>query len=151
VKLLNSMMSRFVKVGTLNIIDADGNRHTHGTGEDPVATIRLTDKSLYRKLFLNPELHAGEAYMAGTLTVEDGGIRDLLRIFAYNRQGLRGHPVQKVLRKWLKRIRKWHQRNTTSASRKNVQHHYDLSNDFYKLFLDKDMQRDQALSHRRMI
>jgi len=48
--------------------------------------------------------------------------------------------MQKALKGWLKKIRKWHQRNKTTASRKNVQHHYDLSNDFYKLFLDEDMQ-----------
>jgi len=79
-----------------------------------------SDKALYRTLFLNPELRAGEAYMDGTLTV-DGGIRDLLEVFAYNRDGLRKHPLQKTLKGWLKKIRRYHQRNKTSASRKNVQ------------------------------
>lgn len=139
-KLLNSMMSRFVQVGQLTIIDADGVRHIHGPGGEPQATIRLTDKKLYRSLFLNPELKAGEAYMDGTLVCEDGGIRGLLEVFAHNRESLRGHPVQKILKKTLKRIRKFHQRNKKTASRSNVQHHYDLSNDFYRLFLDKDLQ-----------
>ncbi len=139
-KLLNSMMAGFVKVGQLTIIDADGKAHVHGPGGQPSATIRLTDKTLYRTLFLNPELRAGEAYMDGTLICEGGGIRDLLEVFAYNRDGLRKHPGQKVLKSWLKKIRRYHQRNVTSASRKNVQHHYDLSNDFYHLFLDEDLQ-----------
>lgn len=139
-KLLNSMMSRFVKVGQLTIIDASGKPHIHGPGGHPSATIRITDPKLYRQLFLNPELRAGEAYMDGTLICEGGGIRELLEVFAYNRDGLRGHPLQKVLKGWLKKIRKWHQRNRTTASRKNVQHHYDLSNDFYRLFLDEDLQ-----------
>jgi len=76
--------------------------------------------------------------MDGTLICEDGGIRGLLNVFANNREGLRGHPLQKALKGWLKKIRKWHQRNKTTASRKNVQHHYDLSNEFYRLFLDED-------------
>jgi cyclopropane-fatty-acyl-phospholipid synthase len=139
-KLLNSMMAGFVKVGQLTIIDADGAAHVHGPGGYPSATIRLTDKKLYRTLFLNPELRAGEAYMDGTLICEGGGIRDLLEVFAYNRDGLRKHPGQKVLKGWLKKIRRYHQRNVASASRKNVQHHYDLSNDFYHLFLDEDLQ-----------
>ncbi len=139
-KLLNSMMSRFVKVGHLTIIDADGGRHTYGPGGEPSATIRLTDKKLYRSLFLNPELKAGEAYMDGTLICEEGGIRDFLQVFAHNRDGLRGHPVQKVLKKTLKKVRKLHQRNKKTASRSNVQHHYDLSNEFYRLFLDEDLQ-----------
>ena len=139
-KLLNKMMTRFVKQGQLTIIDADGKSHVYGPGGEPSATIRLTDKKLYRQLFLNPELKAGEAYMDGTLICEEGGIRGLLNVFAHNRDGLRGHPLQKALKGWLKKIRKWHQRNKTSASRKNVQHHYDLSNDFYRLFLDEDLQ-----------
>lgn len=139
-KFLNKMMAQFVQSGTLNIIDADGNQHTHGDGGEPIATVRITDKSLYRKLFLNPELHAGEAYMAGTLIIEGGGLRDLLKIFAFNRTVLRSLPLQKALKTWLKRIKKWHQRNAAAASRKNVQHHYDLSNEFYKLFLDENMQ-----------
>lgn len=139
-KLLNSMMAGFVKVGELTIIDADGTFHVHGPGGHPSATIRLTDKKLYHTLFLNPELRAGEAYMDGTLVCEGGGIRDLLEVFAYNRDGLRKHPGQKVLKGWLKKIRRYHQRNKTSASRKNVQHHYDLSNEFYRLFLDDDLQ-----------
>ena len=139
-KLLNKMMTRFVKVGQLTIIDVDGNRHVHGPGGEPSATLRLTDKKLYRSLFFNPELKAGEAYMDGTLICEEGGIRGLLNVFAHNRDGLRGHPLQKALKGWLKKIRKWHQRNKTSASRKNVQHHYDLSNEFYRLFLDEDLQ-----------
>lgn len=139
-KLLNAMMARVIKTGTLTIIDADGHSHQHGSGDAPKATVRLTDKSLHRKLFLNPELYAGEAYMDGTLVIENGSIRDLLKVFALNKTGLRSHPVQKVLKSWLKRIRRWHQRNAAAASRKNVQHHYDLSNDFYKLFLDENMQ-----------
>ncbi|MEP6342987.1 MAG: cyclopropane-fatty-acyl-phospholipid synthase family protein [Maricaulaceae bacterium] len=138
-KLLNSMMAQFVKVGQLTIIDVDGNKHVHGPGGQPQATIRITDKALYKSLFLNPELRAGEAYMDGTLICEDG-IRNLLEVFAHNRGGLRGHPLQKALKGYLKKIRRWHQRNKKSASRKNVQHHYDLSNDFYRLFLDEDLQ-----------
>lgn len=142
-KLLNSMMSRFVQGGQLTIIDVDGNRHVHGDGGEglPKATVRIHDKKLYRTLFLNPELRAGEAYMDGTLTFEEGSsIRDLLEMFGRNRLALRNQPLQKLLKKWLKAIKRWHQRNKTSASRKNVQHHYDLSNDFYRLFLDEDLQ-----------
>ncbi len=140
-KLLDSMLSAFVKVGQLTIIDAQGNRHTYGPGggDAPKATIQLTNEKLYNKLFLNPELYAGEAYMDGSLICEEGGIRGLLEVFAHNRSRLRNQPTQKVLRKWLKKVRKFHQRNKATASKKNVQHHYDLSNDFYRMFLDDDM------------
>lgn len=141
-KMLNGMMARFIKVGQMTVIDADGNSHVHGPGGKgtPHVTIKLHDRALHRSLFLNPELRAGEAYMDGTLTIEDGNLRDLLGIFAHNRESLRKYPLQKLLKGYLKKIKRWHQRNQTAASRKNVQHHYDLSNDFYKLFLDEDMQ-----------
>ncbi len=140
-KLLDSMLCDFVRVGQLTIIDAKGDSHIYGNIEDnsPVSVIRLTDTSLYHKLFFNPELYAGEAYMDGTLVCEQRGIRGLLEIFAHNRVRLRKQPAQKVLRKWMKKIKKWQQRNKQPAAQKNVQHHYDISNEFYKLFLDDDM------------
>lgn len=140
-KLLGKMLHRFVKVGELTVIDANGLPHVFGPGgEDPSVTIKLHDRTLHRKLFLNPELVAGEAYMDGTLTVEQGGIRDFLKVFAMNAQNLRSQVHQKRLRAFYKKIRHLHQRNFKNTSRQNVEHHYDLSNDFYKLFLDEDMQ-----------
>ncbi|MGI9371882.1 MAG: class I SAM-dependent methyltransferase [Hyphomicrobiales bacterium] len=138
-KLLNSMMSRFIKVGTMRVIDADGNEHVYAGEPGPEVTLRITDPKLYTSLFLNPELRAGEAYMNGTLQIVDGGIRDLLKVFAVNRSNLRDQPMQKLVRGTYKKIRKLHQRNTVDASKQNVSHHYDLSNDLYRLFLDEDM------------
>ena len=70
----------------------------------PRVAIRLSDKALHTRLALNPELHAGEAYMNGTLTFEDGsGVGDLLLLFAVNRSGLGGHASQKILRRMLAR------------------------------------------------
>jgi len=138
-KLFDKMMSRFVQTGRLTILDADGTTKTYGASKGPQVTVRFTDPKLTRSLFLNPELRAGEAYMDGTLIVEQGSIRDLLTIFATNRLGLRSQPVQKALRTTYKKLRKWHQRNRLAKSRENVAHHYDLSNDLYELFLDKDL------------
>ena len=139
-KLLNTMMTRFVKVGQLTIIDVDGNPHVYGPGGEPSATVRLTDKKLYRSLFFNPELKAGEAYMDGTLICEEGGIREFLRVFALNASNLRGQGHQKRLRKFYKKVKRFHQSNTLVTAKQNVAHHYDISNDMYKLFLDEDMQ-----------
>jgi cyclopropane-fatty-acyl-phospholipid synthase len=133
------MMARFVQRGCLKIIDADGNLHVHKGEPGPNVTVRISDRKLYTSLFLNPELKAGEAYVDETLTIEDGTLRDLLMLFAINRKNLRSHPVQKNLRRYLKRIRKFYQLNTQSRSARNVAHHYDLSNELYRLFLDSDM------------
>jgi cyclopropane-fatty-acyl-phospholipid synthase len=138
--LLKNLLRRIVQIGTLTVIDAGGAHHViKGPQAGPHVTIKLHDPALYRSLFFHPELRAGEAYMDGTLTVENGTIRDFLTFVMINRRGMRTHPVQKVLNAGLKRIRKLHQRNDPKAARAHVQHHYDLSNEFYKLFLDNDM------------
>lgn len=138
-RLLDRMLSRFVRTGTLTVIDPEGQAVAHRGQPGPECTIRLTDPKLYRTLFLNPELKAGEAYMDGTLVVEKGSIRDLLMIFAANRDHLRDQPLQKAVRDTYKKLRKLGARNTLVKARANVAHHYDLSNTLYELFLDDDL------------
>ena len=149
-KLLSKMMKRFVKTGQLTILDVDGKTHVFGTDDGgPKSTVKIHNKKLYRTLFLNPELKAGEAYMDGTLTVEDGTtIRDFLLVFAKNAQNLRGQGHQKRIRKFYKRMKRFHQKNLKSKAKENVEHHYDLSNDFYRLFLDEDLQYSCAYYER---
>ena len=127
--LLENLMKRFVKVGTLTILDVEGKPHVFKGAAGPEVTIRLRDRKLYRSLFLHPELHAGEAYMDGTLTIETGTIRDFLTLSVMNSRNLRKHPLQKLLNSSLKRMRKLHQHNTTKAAKAHVHHHYDLSNE----------------------
>ena len=131
-KLLDYMMRRFVKSGTLRIIDADGISHVYAASPEPSVTIRLTDRRLHRSLFLNPELRTGEAYMDGTLVIEEGTLRDLLTLYALNRSNLRRQPLQRGLRSAYKTLRGFYQRNEAASSRRNVAHHYDLSNELYR-------------------
>ena len=137
--LFDRLLKRVVRKGTLHVIDASGKKHSYGGEPGPAVTIEITDAGLYRKLFTNPELHVGEAYMDGTLVMKEGDIRDFLTLSALNRQSVRNHPLQKLVRGTLKKLKRWRQRNNQKASSTNVRHHYDLSNDFYRLWLDKDM------------
>jgi cyclopropane-fatty-acyl-phospholipid synthase len=136
---LDSLLKRFVQRGSLTVTDSRGRSSSYSGGEGPRVAMRLTDPSLSWKLFVNPELHAGEAYMNGTLVIEQGTIRDFLTLFALNSGNLRSHPLQQLVRGTMKRLKRLKQRNTAKASSANVQHHYDLSNDFYRLWLDRDM------------
>ena len=103
-------------------------------------TMRLHDKSLYRKLVFNPELSAGEAYMDGRMTFEDSSLRDFLTLISINRISLGSYPVQKVLRAISRQFKRFQQANPVGQAQRNVAHHYDLGNDFYRLFLDEGMQ-----------
>ena len=137
---LSHMMKAFVQVGTLKVIDAGGKAHVFSGEPGPVVTMRLTDKSLYYKLVFNPELTAGEAYTDGRMSFEDSTLHDFLTLFSLNRKALRNYPIQKVLR-WISRqFKRFQQANPIGKAQMNVSHHYDLGNDFYRLFLDADMQ-----------
>jgi len=134
------MMKSFVRVGTLKIIDADGKVHVFSGQPGPNVTMRLSDRSLYHKLVFNPELNAGEAYMDGRMSFEDSTLRDFLTLFSLNRLSLASYPLQKVLRRVSRMFKKGQQANPIGKAQQNVAHHYDLGNDFYKLFLDEGLQ-----------
>jgi len=137
---LSHMMKSFVRVGTLKVIDADGNLHVFSGDPGPNVTMRLTDRSLYYKLVFNPELHAGEAYMDGRMSFEDSTLRDFLTLFSLNRLSLGSYPLQKVLRAVSRQFKRLQQANPVGKAQRNVAHHYDLGNDFYRLFLDDGLQ-----------
>ncbi|MFW2405170.1 MAG: class I SAM-dependent methyltransferase, partial [Gammaproteobacteria bacterium] len=139
-KLLTHMLRKFIRRGTLRVIESDGHL-TEIVGTDvPVATMRLHDSSLPLRLFRNPELYAGEAYMDGTLTFEDCTLEDFLGLFSVNRATMASYPLQSVLRSISKMVRKFQQHNPIGRAQQNVSHHYDLSEELYRLFLDEDMQ-----------
>ena len=134
--LLDRAMRSFVQTGRLRIIDAHGGTHVYEGAPGRAVTVRLTDPKLHRALMFNPELRTGEAYMDGTLLIEEGSLRDLLLLYAENRAHLRRQPAQRALRRFHKGLRGYFQRNPLTRSRANVAHHYDLSNELYALFLD---------------
>ena len=137
---LSHMMKSFIRKGRLTVIDADGNRHVFAGTPGPEVTMRLTDRRLYRTLVFNPELSAGEAYMDGTMRFEDGStLRDFLTLFSINRLSLGSYPLQKAIRAVKMRFRRRQQSNVKGEAERNVAHHYDLGNDFYRLFLDDNM------------
>lgn len=138
-KLLDAMLARVIRTGTLEVIDAEGQLHRYGSTAEPCARVRLHDRQLYKSLVWDPDLKAGEAYMDGTLTIEQGTLRDFLTLFAMNRGTSRKPSASKPLRKLAKRAKALLQNNTLSQSRRNVAHHYDLSNELYGLFLDRGM------------
>ena len=136
---LSKMLKSFVKVGSLTVIDAEGGTHVFAGGPGPEVTMRLTDPTLYRKLFFNPELHAGEAYMDGRMSFPGSSLRAFLTLFSVNRLSLGNQPMQKVLRRVSRGLKRFQQANPVGKAQQNVAHHYDLGNAFYKLFLDTEM------------
>jgi cyclopropane-fatty-acyl-phospholipid synthase len=138
--LLSHLLQRIVCTGRLTVIDADGKSHRFGPGGTPDVTMRLHDRQLHWRLLLHPELALGEAYMDGTLTLEQGSLYDLLHICTLNIDALDQHPALR-LRQRLDRLGKsWQQKNHATRAKRNVAHHYDLSDELYEYFLSADRQ-----------
>jgi cyclopropane-fatty-acyl-phospholipid synthase len=139
--LLARLLEHLISAGTLRLIDADGRDYTFaGRDPGPRATMRLHDKSIGRKLFFNPRLHMGEAFMDGTLTIEDGGLYEFLDLLALNVERAPPHPLRPFYAGFGNFMRGIQQYNPVSRSLANVAHHYDLSDQLYDLFLDGDRQ-----------
>ncbi len=83
--LLSHMLTKFVQKGTLHVIEADGRLHEFKGTPEPLATIEFHEDDLPFKIFRNPELHLGEGYMNGTVTLVDCTISDFLGLFSLNR------------------------------------------------------------------
>ena len=138
--LLSAFAKRVIAEGDLTIVDAGGRRHRLGNGRGRRAVIRLHDKSLHRRLAINPYLYVGEAYMEGTLTIEQGSLYDFLDICAANERRASAHAFARAVGTFERLLRRLHQYNPAPRARANVAHHYDLSDTLYALFLDGDRQ-----------
>ena len=137
--LLAKLLSRLVRKGELIVTDASGRTHRFGTADltrAPVA-IRFTDAATPRRIALHPRLGVGEAFMDGRLLVEQGDVLAFLDLMLSNAPWGQRAALNRGRARWLRRVREW---NPTPRARRNVAHHYDLSDRLYDLFLDADRQ-----------
>jgi cyclopropane-fatty-acyl-phospholipid synthase len=126
-----------VKVGRLKLIDHKGRVYETGDGTGPQITIRLTGASTALFLGLNPELALGECYMDGRVKFEEGDLAGLLDLVGATHKPKTKRSLMSRMRNSAKRqLQQWNDRD---VSKKNVAHHYDISNDLYRRFLDPDM------------
>ena len=138
--IIKSVLSRVIRKGNLTWIQHDGNVHHYGDGSGELIKIRTTKDFSEIKLLLNPSLQFGESYMNGSLIIEEGRIHDLLKLLFSNSKIDVDHWIMDVSRAVRFVLNKFNVGNYLSKSKKNVAHHYDLSDQLYDLFLDKDRQ-----------
>ncbi len=138
---LYGFLDKAIRTGRLTMTDANGAVHVFGGREPgPEAAIRFTSKAAEWKILLNPELHAAEAYMDGGLVMDSGSIHDLVNVFYANKRQFDRSAGQIFWSGLSRRARRFQQNNVLSRARANVKAHYDIGEDLYRLFLDRDMQ-----------
>ena len=142
--LIDHFLHRAIKRGQLTLTKPDGSTSTFGTPDPDLAPVSFTihDRGVYRAIVADPALGVAEAFMDGRLTIEQGDILDLLMLATGNSRWENG-VNRLAANRWRTiggKIRHALTRNQAGASKRNVAHHYDLSDRLYDLFLDADKQ-----------
>ena len=133
---------RSIRGGRLELRLPDGTACLFGEGES-VACLQVHDLSLFDQVLARGDIGLAEAYLDRHWDSPD--LSALLTLLANNRDALR-RAVYGSWRKLLTaRVRHWLNRNSRVGSKRNIAAHYDLGNDFYKLWLDPSMSYSSAV------
>ncbi len=114
--------------GRLTIVYPSGQRRSYG---DHSRAVVVTIKSLPAARLRNPPMFIGESYMNGNIEIDEDQLDTFFSLMGRN-------PVNTPLAKWLGKLPK-RQKNKRHRQRHQISHHYDIGNDYYKLWLDKNL------------
>jgi cyclopropane-fatty-acyl-phospholipid synthase len=128
-------LRRRIKKGNLKARIGKGAWRTFGDASGPPIAVTADPAAVLRLLRRPSSLTLGECYMDGTVRLEDGDVFGLVDLIARNS---RFRPKRET---WARRlVRDIARRNDERTSRGNASHHYDLSVELYRRFLDDDLQ-----------
>ena len=133
-----------IKRGTIEMALPDGRVfRVEGKDAGPLGHIDVIRPSVFTRLVRDGDLGFSDAYLDGDWTTPD--LQAFLDVVLLNlREVARGYPGSGLLRAY-ERLRHWMNRNTRLQAQKNISYHYDLGNDFYRLWLDETMTYSSAL------
>ena len=138
--ILDPVLRFIIRKGDLKVIWPDGGIRHYGDGNGRSCAIKLHRQSLPWTLAMQPRLRIPEAYIEGDLTIEEGTLQDFLYLTGENLADLDTDGVNRMFQFVSAIWASFQHYNPISRSQKNVAHHYDLDGDFFRLFLDKDLQ-----------
>jgi cyclopropane-fatty-acyl-phospholipid synthase len=105
-----------------------------GDGSGPAYYMDVKEPDVFRKLLKDPDLYMGESYIDGDWELTRGDLGSFLTMLCHNSDKENFLSPMKLVGKNLE-----HRNNNPILSRKNVHQHYDLGNDLYQSFLDRNM------------
>jgi len=145
--LRQAVLQRLAKLeyGSLTLVDSEGTQVFGRAAPDELqATVTIHDANAYRLLALRGSIGVGEGYMAGDWSCDD--LPALVRIFVRNQDALLGLE-QGLTRLMMPLFRLFNRGrdNSRRGSRANIAAHYDLGNEFYRLFLDETLMYSAAI------
>jgi len=133
-----------LKVGQLELIYPEGSsKNFDKSGVGPNAALRVRDNRFFTKVLTGGDIGFGEAVSDGL--VESGNMVEFLRLAVRNQELMEGDTAVSGPKKMLSRLSHFLKSNSPARSKKNISTHYDLSNEFFGLFLDKSMTYSSAV------
>jgi cyclopropane-fatty-acyl-phospholipid synthase len=135
--------ARRMKHGRLDMVLPDGRVfRAEGAGPGPVAELHIHNADIFARLIREGDLGFCEAYLDGWWSTPDlQAFMDL--VHADNEEVYDGFLGLKLVRAY-ERLRFWLQSNSKRQAKKNISYHYDLGNEFYRLWLDDTMTYSSA-------
>ncbi|GAA4413864.1 cyclopropane-fatty-acyl-phospholipid synthase family protein [Quisquiliibacterium transsilvanicum] len=128
--------------GSLSLVLPDGRTLRFGRGE-PAASMRLSRWEAFGAALARGDIGFAESWIDGDWQTDS--LADLLSLLIANRDALESAVYGTAAGRLLYRIRHLLRRNSRTGSRRNIHAHYDLGNDFYRLWLDPGMTYSSAL------
>jgi len=137
--------------GALTLVLPDGShrrygehphQHTLPSPQHPCATLQLHNWKVFAAALKSGDIGFAESFIAGDWSTPN--LTELLKLFAANRQAMESVIYGTWGGRLLYRIKHLLQHNSRANSRKNIHAHYDLGNDFYRLWLDETMNYSSA-------
>ncbi len=132
-----------LKHGTLHVQLPDGTLRHFGSGEAPLASLRLHNWKVCSAALKSGDIGFAESFIAGDWTTHN--LSDLLGVLIRNRQEVEDVVYGTWLGRFAYRVKHLLNRNTKTNSQKNIHAHYDLGNAFYALWLDGTMNYSSAI------
>ena len=130
--------------GCVELRDPSGTR-VFGDDSEFRVVVSVHNPRFYSRLLFGGTIGAGESYADGDWST--GDLTGVVRVFAANESALTG--LDNTALRWVKQVgeKMAHLRraNTVSGSRRNIAAHYDLSNEFFRLWLDSKMMYSSAV------
>ena len=140
-KLVIQLLEK-IQFGRLELRLPDGTCQVFGEGEHGVS-MHVHDEVMFSQILARGDIGLAEAYIDGAWDAPD--LTGVMTLLAKNRDALRTAVYGRWQSLLMARIRHWLNNNSKTGSRKNIMAHYDLGNDFYKLWLDPSMSYSSAL------
>uniref|UniRef100_A0ACD5WL56 Uncharacterized protein n=1 Tax=Avena sativa TaxID=4498 RepID=A0ACD5WL56_AVESA len=152
----NPFFNQYISIGNLILVEEGGSVFSFGKACDKCrvkSVLQVHDPSFYWKVATEGTIGLAEAYINGCFSLVDKreGLLNILLILVANRDARRNRAIARKGGRWTPFhvtaslayakhcLRHVSRKNTATQTRRNISQHYDLSNDFFKLFLDKSM------------